>query len=28
VRARIGDLKPGVPAVLKTSLATKGAGSA
>ena len=28
VRARIGDLKPGVPAVLKTSLAVKGAGSA
>ena len=28
VRARIGDLKPGVPAVLKTSLAVKEAGSA
>jgi RND family efflux transporter MFP subunit len=28
VRARIGDLKPGVPAVLKTSFATKDAGSA
>jgi RND family efflux transporter MFP subunit len=27
VRARINDLKPGVPAVLKTSLATKDAGS-
>jgi RND family efflux transporter MFP subunit len=28
VRARIGDLKPGVPAVLKTSLAGKAAGAA